>query len=146
MSWSCVPFSIRKPLDMTAIMSEFWMVDRRWAITMQVRPSLALSRASCTVCHGAQKRTHTKAISSPAERPHKPHNYSNFTIMLWLLSLECFSGSACCRGLFVLSMVQPFELEKLPHRPTDHIHLKEALLEGWYELWAACDNNRDDEW
>ncbi len=42
-------------------------------------------------------------------------------------------------------MVQPSELGKLQHRRAEHIHLKEALLEGWYELRAAGDNNRDDE-
>lgn len=108
MSWSCGPFSITKPLDMTAIMSEFWMVDRRWAITMQVRPSLALSSASCTVCSGkkhthevAYMDTHTQAgaIISSATQTQKLYNYSNFTIMCWLLSLECSRGSVLCRGL-----------------------------------------------
>lgn len=49
-SWWCVPHSLTRPFWKTTIMSALWMVDRRWAITMQVRPSRALSRASWTTC------------------------------------------------------------------------------------------------
>ena len=36
------------PWDITAIISAFWMVDRRWAMTSTVRPSRQLSKAACT--------------------------------------------------------------------------------------------------
>ena len=65
-------------LDITAMMSEFWMVERLWANTVQVRPSLALSSASCTVCSA---RTHThKALSWF-------HNHPWLTMITWLLPL-----------------------------------------------------------
>ena len=47
---ACVPSSTTLPLWMMAILSAFWMVDSLWAITTQVRPSRALSSASCTIC------------------------------------------------------------------------------------------------
>lgn len=134
------------------------MVDRRWAITMQVRPSLALSRASCTVCHG-HKNTHMKQCSQTHTHTHRqeplsvlPHSrHTCLTIIA--ISQSCVDyyhynvpvdlcAAACC---VLLSVVQPSELEKLLHGPTDRIHLKEALLEGWLGLLLAGDNNRDDE-
>ena len=48
-SW-CVPFSNTCPSSITKMMSAFWMVESRWAMTIHVRPSLALSRASWTNC------------------------------------------------------------------------------------------------
>lgn len=52
-SW--VPFSMTAPRDITAMMSAVWMVDSLWAMTMQVRPFLASSRADWTVCRHTEE-------------------------------------------------------------------------------------------
>ena len=57
MSSKWVPCSTRTPLCMTMILSAFWMVDRRCAITTLVRPTCALSRASCTTWTQATRNT-----------------------------------------------------------------------------------------
>lgn len=43
------PCSATWPCLMTQILSAFWMVDSRCAMTIHVLPSRALSRASCTI-------------------------------------------------------------------------------------------------
>mmetsp|Transcript_49 Transcript_49/g.143 ORF Transcript_49/g.143 Transcript_49/m.143 type:complete len:175 (-) Transcript_49:396-920(-) len=48
MSSSCVPRSTMRPFWMTTIWSESTMVERRWAITIEVRPTIRRSSASCT--------------------------------------------------------------------------------------------------
>lgn len=53
--------------------------------------------------HTREAQIHTQAepISrSPTQQTHTLYNYSNFTIMHWLLSLECSSASVHRRGLF----------------------------------------------
>mmetsp|Transcript_61500 Transcript_61500/g.145436 ORF Transcript_61500/g.145436 Transcript_61500/m.145436 type:complete len:139 (+) Transcript_61500:1561-1977(+) len=47
-SCSCVPFSTTRPCANTKMLSALRMVDRRWAMTMVVRPAMLLSSASCT--------------------------------------------------------------------------------------------------
>mmetsp|Transcript_25887 Transcript_25887/g.63890 ORF Transcript_25887/g.63890 Transcript_25887/m.63890 type:complete len:252 (-) Transcript_25887:1460-2215(-) len=47
-SSSCVPRSTIRPFWITTIWSESTMVDRRWAMTTEVRPTMRRSRASCT--------------------------------------------------------------------------------------------------
>lgn len=48
---------------MTAMMSAVWMVDSLWAMTMQVRPRLASSRAAWTVCRQRNVRNkHLKRV------------------------------------------------------------------------------------
>mmetsp|Transcript_49149 Transcript_49149/g.117154 ORF Transcript_49149/g.117154 Transcript_49149/m.117154 type:complete len:176 (+) Transcript_49149:155-682(+) len=48
MSSLCAPISATWPLAKTMMTSQSWMVERRWAMAMEVRPSLAASRAACT--------------------------------------------------------------------------------------------------
>lgn len=48
MSSACFPSSVTMPWRITQILSALTIVDRRWAMTIQVRPSRALSKASCT--------------------------------------------------------------------------------------------------
>ena len=43
------------PCDTTAILSAFLIVDKRWAITTHVLPSLARSSASCTIFSLSEK-------------------------------------------------------------------------------------------
>ena len=44
-SSACVPLSATRPLSKTNILSQLTTVERRWAITIDVRPSVALSNA-----------------------------------------------------------------------------------------------------
>lgn len=108
MSWSCDPFSMTKPLDMTAMMSEFWMVDRRWAMTMQVRPSLALSRAACTVC----RRKHTHEAASVDTRRWEPssvlpwrrqlYQFHNHALITVIRMLQCAAEASLSSAWFSL--------------------------------------------
>ena len=47
-SW--VPISVTRPCLMTAILLASWIVERRCAMVIQVRPLLASSNAACTTC------------------------------------------------------------------------------------------------
>mmetsp|Transcript_4984 Transcript_4984/g.9050 ORF Transcript_4984/g.9050 Transcript_4984/m.9050 type:complete len:178 (+) Transcript_4984:44-577(+) len=43
------PLSTTRPSALTRMMSQPWMVERRWAIAKEVRPSRAASKAFCTM-------------------------------------------------------------------------------------------------
>ncbi len=99
---------------------------------MHVRPSLALSRASCTVCH-RHKSTHThekqcsdtNAGSShhqfPSQAPQLQqfHDHALITIIRMLQWISALRRTLCPQH----------GSEQLLHEPTDQIHLKEALLD-----------------
>ncbi len=122
MSSSCVPCSMTAPLDITAMMSAVWIVDSRWAMTMQVRPFLASSRAAWTVC-GKPELCQKPAISYIKEYP------TLYLCCLYLFTL-CIQG----RGSFI----QQQDLGVSDNGPGDG----NALLLSSWQLRALSTNLR----
>mmetsp|Transcript_54754 Transcript_54754/g.114464 ORF Transcript_54754/g.114464 Transcript_54754/m.114464 type:complete len:292 (-) Transcript_54754:1442-2317(-) len=63
MSSSCVPRSTMRPFWTTMIWSESTMVERRWATTTDVRPTMRRSRASCTSFSFSESRADVASSS-----------------------------------------------------------------------------------
>lgn len=53
-SMLCEPISVICPFCITPMTLAFFIVERRWAMTMVVRPRTALSRASWTTCSDSE--------------------------------------------------------------------------------------------
>lgn len=113
------------------------MVDRRWAMTMQVRPSRALSKASCTVCE-EQKNTQMNLCSHTHTHTGRSHYQFSHTAGRHAVQLQQFHNHVLITIITMFQwihvLLSVFELEQLPHGPTDHIHPKEAPPEARPEL------------
>lgn len=93
MSSSCVPASTTQPPCTTAMVSAFWIVERRCAMMMLVRPSWALSRASWTTW-GAGRR-----------------GYNHMTMQLWWTWRDKRFLDYCTRKLVVNSFTRHFPIK-----------------------------------
>lgn len=77
------------------------------------------------VLHCLSSKTHTDRRKPSPFPPQRLYNYSNFTVVHWLLSLKCFRGSVRCWALFVLSMVQHFIIFK-------RLYQRVAVTDRWW--------------